>query len=170
MAYTKNVPAWVEGAAPGISAPRLNHLETQYDEAKTDLDAHKINQAAGDGRHRWTLNKILKGAGAAPPTEMDTPALITSGGYTGNDAANRPIPHGLNAIPKIVLLVKTTTPFEVLFAIFPPFDRIYYFIETSFSAYTVSAVDATDFRVGNATNYPNSANGTGITYRWVAIG
>lgn len=77
MAYVKNVPAWVEGAAPGISAARLTHLETQYDEADTDLDAHKINIAAGDGRHRWTLNKLLKGAGAAAPTEIDVPSEPT---------------------------------------------------------------------------------------------
>lgn len=32
MAYVKN-STWIEGAAPGISAARLNHLETQYDEA-----------------------------------------------------------------------------------------------------------------------------------------
>jgi hypothetical protein len=55
MAYTKNDPAWVNGGAPGISAERLNHLETQYDEAKADLDAkmhettgHKHTGAAGD--------------------------------------------------------------------------------------------------------------------------
>lgn len=35
MAYTKTT--WNEGAAPGISAANLNHLETQYDEVKTEL-------------------------------------------------------------------------------------------------------------------------------------
>ncbi|AFK87410.1 MULTISPECIES: hypothetical protein [Thermoanaerobacterium] len=35
MAYTKTV--WNDSAAPGISAPNLNHLESQYDEVKTEL-------------------------------------------------------------------------------------------------------------------------------------
>lgn len=43
MAYIKTT--WVEGSAPGISAENLNHLETQYDEAKADLDAHKSDYA-----------------------------------------------------------------------------------------------------------------------------
>lgn len=38
MAYEK-IP-FNNQAAPGISADRLNHMQTQYDEAKTDLDAH----------------------------------------------------------------------------------------------------------------------------------
>jgi hypothetical protein len=46
MPYTKNDPAWTNGGAPGISAERLNHLETQYDEAKGDLDG-KMNQTTG---------------------------------------------------------------------------------------------------------------------------
>jgi len=40
MAYTPNAPAWVEGLAPGISAARLTHLETQYDEAAIDIATH----------------------------------------------------------------------------------------------------------------------------------
>lgn len=69
MAYVKN--DWSVGDV--ITEVLIDHLETQYDEGKTDLDAHVINQAAGDGRHRWTANKFLKGAGAAAPTEIDLP-------------------------------------------------------------------------------------------------
>ncbi len=36
MAYTKNT-TWVAGGAPGISHTALNNLETQYDEASTEL-------------------------------------------------------------------------------------------------------------------------------------
>ncbi len=38
MPYTKTT--WVNGVAPPISAANLNHLETQYDEAATDLTTH----------------------------------------------------------------------------------------------------------------------------------
>lgn len=36
--YTKTT--WNKGAPPAINDTNLNHLETQYDEAKADADAH----------------------------------------------------------------------------------------------------------------------------------
>lgn len=48
MGYTKNDPAWSEGEAPGISAARLNHLETQYDEVENLFNAHTILIAVSD--------------------------------------------------------------------------------------------------------------------------
>ena len=60
---------WQAGVTP-LSEANLDHLETQYDEGKTDLDAHEIN-AAGSGKHRWTAEKLLKGQGAgADPVEV----------------------------------------------------------------------------------------------------
>lgn len=41
MAYEKIT--FNEGAAPGISAGRLNHMQEQYDEAKNDLNTHKVS-------------------------------------------------------------------------------------------------------------------------------
>lgn len=48
MAYVKNVPAWAEGVAPGISAARLNHLETQYEEFAKLYDVNSILMATAD--------------------------------------------------------------------------------------------------------------------------
>lgn len=45
MAYNKT--NWVDGVTP-VSAQNMNHLETQYDEAKADLDAHKAEIASQD--------------------------------------------------------------------------------------------------------------------------
>ncbi len=77
MAYVQY--EWETGVLGGtpISEANLDHLETQYDEAKADLDAHVINIGAGDGRHRWTAAKLLRGAGAAAPTEIDVPIAAT---------------------------------------------------------------------------------------------
>ena len=68
-----------EGAVTQEGTPlteaNLNHLETQYDEAGTDLTAHKTN-ATPPGVHRWTAGKLLKGAGAgANPVEIDVPKV-----------------------------------------------------------------------------------------------
>ena len=58
-----------------LSEAALNHLETQYDEAGTDLTAHKTN-ATPPGVHRWTAGKFLKGTGAGTdPTEVDVSTL-----------------------------------------------------------------------------------------------
>lgn len=46
MAYTKTV--WKDGGPPALSATNLNKLETQYDEAKADLDAHLADIASQD--------------------------------------------------------------------------------------------------------------------------
>ena len=56
--YTKTI--WKSGAAPGISADKLNHLETQYDCAKDDLDAHV---AAADPHGQYPLKSILTSRG-----------------------------------------------------------------------------------------------------------
>jgi hypothetical protein len=44
------------------------------------------------------------------------------------------------------------------------------YIGISGSAYSVTAPDATNFYVGNASSYLNSANYSGRVYYWVAIG
>lgn len=54
MAYAKTT--WNAGAAPGISAARLNHLETQYDAVKTELGNN-----AGE---LWAQLKAADGAGS----------------------------------------------------------------------------------------------------------
>jgi hypothetical protein len=54
MPYNKTT--WNNGAAPGISATKLNNLETQYDAAKADLDAHV---AAADPHTQYALDDDL---------------------------------------------------------------------------------------------------------------
>lgn len=46
MAYIKT--AWVNGQPPAVNATNLNNLETQYDEAKAELDAHAADTNAQD--------------------------------------------------------------------------------------------------------------------------
>ena len=81
-----------EGAVTQEGTPlteaNLNHLETQYDEAGTDLTAHKTN-ATPPGVHRWTAGKLLKGAGAdADPTEIDVPEGLYREGTVADFQAN----------------------------------------------------------------------------------
>ena len=90
---------------------------------------------------------------------------ITSGQYTGNDTANRAIAHGLGVAPKLVLIMGVTgSPwFRIL--------NIQAYISYDHSAvHAVTAPNATNFYVGNATSYANSANANAIVYDWVAIG
>jgi hypothetical protein len=78
-----------------VNAANLNHLETQYDEAKDYIDteiqeveasiagiqsnliSHKIN-ASGSGKHRWGMNKYLKGQGINnDPIEVELVPMTT---------------------------------------------------------------------------------------------
>lgn len=62
MAYVKNDPPWVEGGAPGISAERLNHMETQYDEVKGEL--------GNNTGELWTQIKAADGAGSGLDADL----------------------------------------------------------------------------------------------------
>ncbi len=92
-------------------------------------------------------------------------ALITSGSYTGNATANRAIPHGLAAVPEIVLMSFLNS--GTLYSIFK--GRTVIASELGASD-PVTTPDATNFYVGNATEYNKSANVDTVSYFWVAIG
>lgn len=53
---TYNKTNWVDGVTP-VSAQNMNNLETQYEKAKADLDAHKADNAA---QHRILIRDILR--------------------------------------------------------------------------------------------------------------
>ena len=95
MAYTKTT--WNSGAAPGISADNLNHIEGGIADAHTTADAAttpaevdaKITTHETGAKHRWTANKLLKGAGVgADPTEIDVPTGVTIVRKTADETVN----------------------------------------------------------------------------------
>jgi hypothetical protein len=91
------------------------------------------------------------------------PFVCTSGSYTGDSSANKPIAHGLGRIPKLIVITKTGE------------NNIWTIAGTneitfgSINHYAETAMNTTNFYVGNATSYTNSANWTGNTYYWTAI-
>lgn len=96
-------------------------------------------------------------------------AGINSGTYAGNDTANRAIAHGLGVTPKIVFI---QVDGQYWFRITDQLAKIH-FAEAdtdTIGTHTVTAMGTTNFYVGNATSYTFSANATGWTYYWVAIG
>ena len=117
-----------------------------------------ITDRAGVTKIEFTANKLLKGAGAgADPTEIDVPVaptVVNSGSYTGNSAANRAIAHGLTSTAKVVFIVRggAVGLFRVVV------DHLYYEVQANGFVYAVTAMDATNFYVGNATSYAESAN------------
>lgn len=92
------------------------------------------------------------------------PALSTSGSYAGNDAANRPIPHGLGRIPSAVLLHQSGT--QVAFLINSGSAEI---VMIGNAVLAVTGMDSTNFYVGNVANFGNSANASGADYYWGAF-
>ena len=96
----------------------------------------------------------------------------STGNYTGDGATpNRAIAHGLGVTPKVVLIHRT----DMLYA-FRMTDQqgaIKYWKPTATAASgseAVAAMDATNFYVGKAGKYQETANLASTGYHWVAIG
>lgn len=101
---------------------------------------------------------------------LNNPADTTvaaSGSYSGNDSANRAIPHGLADTPSLVIIT-AASGFGGIFAKQVGNDLVSEFTGNTFRA-AVTEMDSTNFYVGNAANYTQSANAVGGTYYWTAI-
>lgn len=92
--------------------------------------------------------------------------VATKGTYTGDNSANKAIAHGLGRVPKLVVIQKAAA--GDIAVIIDGNATISTQVGGSFYSYAVTAVDATNFYVGNATSYPNSFNNGTVTYYWSA--
>ena len=154
--------------AAGAKLVKLDDFATPDD--NTDLNASttkhglllKLNNTATD---------FLNGQGAwSIPTAY---AKSASGNYAGNESANRAIAHGFGVTPKAVFITQyVNVGSTFLWWIFTGLNYLYYLTNVGGvgAVYGVTAMNTTNFYVGNATHYSQSANHTGITYYWVAIG
>ncbi|MBA7672895.1 hypothetical protein ES703_81082 [subsurface metagenome] len=97
------------------------------------------------------------------PTPGESP---TSGSYTGDNTANRFIPHGLKTTPKLIFIMQSNEP--NISHILGAMAAMEYHFAASDGRYTVTIPDSTNFHVGDAANYSLSKNATGETYYWVA--
>ena len=94
--------------------------------------------------------------------------LVTSGNYTGDNSANRAIPHGLGVVPKIVIITQTDTQARI--GQTGDLGGIFYSQAAAMGRSSATVADSTNFYVGNADNYALSMNASGLTYLWTAIG
>jgi len=113
---------------------------------------------------------VLTGQGAGSDPVYAAPAagaVVKASSYTGNSTPNRAIAHGLGVTPKIVFIWDNTDN-DRAFKIWGALAKI--MKEYNVAVYAVTIPDSTNFYVGNASGYGDSANGAGATYYWVAIG
>jgi hypothetical protein len=94
---------------------------------------------------------------------------ITTGTYNGDDTVNRAIPHNLGAVPYFVQIRGQSTGLQH-WVMYADTNAIAKLASGSFTNLAVTAKDSTNFYVGNATSYQNSANASGTGHRWVAFG
>ncbi|MBA7662950.1 hypothetical protein ES703_70983 [subsurface metagenome] len=95
-----------------------------------------------------------------------TPTVSEYGTYVGNNAANRAVAHGLGSIPSLVVIWPENADF--FFRIIRGNAKVVRIGATS-GSHGVSAQTDTNFYVGNAADYEQSANYTGRNYFYVAI-
>jgi parallel beta-helix repeat protein len=115
------------------------------------------------------------GANIKPATLVDAlvasdtyVAKVMSGTYSGSGAANKAIAHGLGKIPQLVIITKlnSTRGWQILGSNPTQLQE-----QATFYSNAVTTMDATNFYVGNtADGYADTANDSGITYFWVALG
>lgn len=95
-------------------------------------------------------------------------SIITSDSFVGDNTLNRAIPHGLGRVPKVIFILITSATGEIICSYAGAnLKYIDYNVSNSFN---VTAPDATNFYVGNATSYIQSGNGSTYTYNWITIG
>lgn len=92
---------------------------------------------------------------------------VATGSYTGNGGAARAIPHGLTGTPSLVLIMEYSNA-----------SCYFHWIHNTFmggtaggsvQSGTVTAIDSTNFYVGDGVDAVKTANGNGMSYRWVAF-
>lgn len=94
---------------------------------------------------------------------------VNSGNYTGNNTVNRAIPHGLTTQPKQIIIINSSDGTHIILNVNAQAE-FQFAIAGTFNEIAVTAPDTTNFYVGNAGSYPNSANATGKVYQWIAVG
>ena len=144
---------------------------TQYQKESLLTTAGDLPYATADSTWQrlaiGTVNQLLRTNSGATAPEWGI--LTASGSYTGNDSANRAIPHGLGITPKIVFLEAINFVY-VIFGAVASILCLYNVSGTATWSDTVVTIsDSTNFYVGNAVGYDRTANNNGTTYYWVAI-
>ena len=93
---------------------------------------------------------------------------VARGSYSGNDTANRAIPHGLGALPQAVFIFNENG--MIFYWENTGVAEICYLLSTTSGNHAVTVMTDTNFYVGNAANYGQSANAVGTDYQYVVVG
>lgn len=92
------------------------------------------------------------------------------GNYTGDDSANRSIPHGVGSTPALVIIICRTETFHYFLNSGNPTKLRYINAATPTEGNkTVTAMDSTNFYVGDGATHDASANKNTIVYDWIAF-
>lgn len=141
------------------------HEATHVSGGVDDIDSALVIAAMAG----LTSTKIWQGNVGNRPVEIDVPAgaVMATGTYTGDNTANRAIPHGLGVTPNLVLIIEDGAGKSACFIII----RVAMIMEIAGGGSEVVTIpNATNFYVGNAVSYTRTANDNTENYRWFAIG
>jgi len=93
---------------------------------------------------------------------------VNSGSYTGSGTVNRAIAHGLGVKPKLISILLPGR--DMIHFISTERDGYITYVGPTYGGeHPVTTMNATNFYVGNATSYDQSANYDGVAHYWTAI-
>ncbi|MBA7563069.1 hypothetical protein ES708_04722 [subsurface metagenome] len=100
-----------------------------------------------------------------------TPVKMATGGYAGDESANKAIAHGLGVTPKLVIIIGVTSGDTAIAVINnQATDLISSWLQQGVDFFPVAAMNSTNFYVGSGIDYRWSMNGVGKDYKWWAGG
>lgn len=98
------------------------------------------------------------------PAPVGTESISTFGSYTGDSSVNRALAHGLGRLPSMILITDGNQTRHRVIG-----NNVYEGDANVNDVEAVTALDITNFYVGNAADYSKSGNLNARTYLWVAI-
>ena len=111
------------------------------------------------------MDADVKSDAAISYTKLSGVPQKLTGGYSGDNTVNRAIPHGYGGEPHLILIYGDN---GVVLLINTSYNGVIR-VDNDSAIKSVTAVDSTNFYVGNSSSYPLSANASGVTYTWVIL-
>lgn len=167
------------GVMAGGSAPNLHGQITLYGHDHATYPSRIDLRVANAAKASYVMVCHIDGATDTPELNMDDhkitncPNVHSTGAYDGNGAQNRAIPHGLGRTPTMVLIHTAAELAGTTHCTYHLWSNDATLVGISAEGIAergaVTAMDGTNFYVGDVNFYANISAGGAKHYHWIAF-